>query len=92
MAEARDKMIRDRRGGPRVFYLSPADHAAFERTGPPKLEAMFSLPLGHKPRPMECLGFDGIAVRPRDAKPGRNGLIASVLFSHGGRSVQVPFD
>lgn len=87
MAEARVRMVTERKRVPRVYFLSPDDFAAFEATRPPTVEAMFALPLGHKPSPMTCLGFDGLPVRRTTAKPNRSGKIGSRLISCCGISV-----
>lgn len=91
MTEARARMVNERKRTPRVFYLSPTDLAEFERTDPPTVEAMFALPLGHKPSPMTCPAFDGIAVRPTRAKPDARGRVTSKLISQCGVTVSVPF-
>lgn len=89
MAEAKAKMVNARRQTPRVFYLSPADYAEFAETEPPTVEAIFALPLGHKPVPMTCLGFEGLAVRQSLAKPDARGRVLSKLISCAATSIAV---
>lgn len=90
MREARAKMVEQRRRVPRVFYLSRPDYAEFSATEPPSVEAMFALPLGHKPQPMTCLALDGLPVRESTRKPDRRGRQSSNLISCCGVTVTVP--
>lgn len=90
MAEAKTKMRRlSGMGAPRCYYLAPKDFDEFATTKPPTVEAMFALPLGSRPSPMTCLGFEGIAVRQTVRKPDRLGVIRSTLICTRGRSVSV---
>jgi hypothetical protein len=85
MADAKAKMIARKRV-PRVFFLVAEDFAAFERTKPGTLEAMFAVPLGSKPQPLTCLGFDGLPVRPSQQRTGRR---SSKLYCCAGTAVGI---
>jgi hypothetical protein len=88
MAEAMTEQIARCRV-PRVYYLAADEYERFAATNPPTVEAMFALPLGHKPSPMTCLAFRGVAVRKSAAKPNGKRVTISRLICHAGTSVNV---
>lgn len=92
MAEAKRKLIEERRRSPRVFFLGPKDFDEFAATKPGTVEALFACPLGSKPQPMTCLAFEGIAVRGTTRGPNKRGRVVSNLYCTRGVSILVPWE
>lgn len=83
MAEAKHAMlIERRRRTPRVFFLSPLDHAEFMATEPPTVE--FETCVGGSPATLTLPSFEGLAVRQTLAKKPH-----STLYSHAGTTKKV---